>query len=228
MKSLSFEASLKGNLRKLKEELEGLGFSSVSFEGGKLIVEKIEATDIKGNPTLFYKFVFYPEKINVFYSLSNQKLKRNIEILATILNMFKVCEKYYEINITPLFNLFLTTINEVKEIFDENLNLYDIKELKINYDALKEKYKELLSSNEENAKILLECEKKRDKYYNRIKELEGMSDERLRREVFRWIKTHNGEMDINEFIKHYKVSYARVEEVLNYLLKNKYIRKRSL
>ena len=68
-----------------------------------------------------------------------------------------------------------------------------------------------------------ELKTQNDEMKLRISELEGLSDDILRSKLQEWIIEHNGSINIVEFSKLFKVSEARVEEMLNLLVNEGYL-----
>ncbi len=225
--------TLKG--KKLKEfdklaaQFSSLGFTSMELEADRLSLEKIETSDLKGRSHHFYRVSFYPDKIIFTYSIGANRKKRDLETLSTLMNLIKLAEGIYEVDAGELHAPLTTVLNEARALVDSEqyATMQQLSELEEKYYSLEKKYKDLVLSSEQNARILLECEKKRDEYHKRIIQLEGMSDDILAQELFRWLKTHGGEINISHFSKSYDIPSSRVEEGLEHLLKNGYIRKKG-
>lgn len=213
---------------KLAASTRDLGFSSISSTKTKLVLEKIETTDLKGSTHHFYRAEFHPDKLIFTYSLGLNKKKRELDALIILLHLLKMSEAHYQINAGELYHMLSSLLNEMRVLSDSEsyTNTQQLLELRENLHSLEKKYKDVVFSSEQNTRILLECEKKRDEYYLRIKQLEGMSENMLIQEIFKWLKTHVGEINISQFAKSYNLPTSRVEEGLEYLLKNGYIRKR--
>lgn len=225
--TITLKAKSQKDFSQLKTKFAELGFTSVEEDGGKLTLEKVETSDLKGRSHHFYRASFYPEKLVFTYSIGMNRKKRDLEALSTLMNMIKVAEGFYKVDAGDLHAPLTAVLNEARALVDSEsyATVQQLAELQEKYYSLEKKYKDLVLSSEQNARILLECEKKRDEYYSRLKELEGMSDDALMQELFRWLKTHSGEISVGQFAKSYGISTARVEEALEYLLKNGYIRK---
>ncbi|VVB98382.1 Uncharacterised protein [uncultured archaeon] len=227
--TITLKARAHRDISRLEERFAELGFTSVDTEGGTLSLEKVETSDLKGRSHHFYRVQFYPNKLVFTYSLGLNKKKRDLEALSTLMNVIKVAEGLYEVDAGDLHAPLAEVLNEARALVDSDSHatVQQLTELKEKYYSMEKKYKDLLLSSEQNARILLECEKKRDEYYARVKELEGMSDDALMQEMFRCLKTHAGEVSVAQFAKSYGISSARVEEALEYLLQNGYIRKKA-
>ncbi len=227
------EIKLKGrplrSFPKLKERFEGLGFTTVRSDKRSLTLEKIETSDLKGKSHHFYCISFQPDKLVLAYSVGPSSKKRQLEALHTLLNAIKIADGLYEIDAQSLCEHFESQVREDLTYSDSEqyATAQQVSELSEKYSLLEKKYRDLVLSSEQNARILLECEKKRDEYYGRIRQLEGMSDESLRQALFKWLRAHSGEINISEFAKMHNVPNSRVEEGLEHLVKNGYIRKKS-
>lgn len=227
--SVTLKGRAVGNFPDFEAQFKELGFTVIALEDQKITLEKTETADLKGKSHHFYQAVFFPDKLIFTYSVGQNRRKREFEALVTLLNLIKVAEDFYEVDAGEFHNPLATILNEARAIIDSEsyATIQQVSELQEKYESLERKYKDLVLSSEQNARILLECEKKRDDYYSRIRQLEAMSDEMLVQEIFKWLKTHGGEMSIRQFAKSYSLPTGRVEEGLEYLLKNGYIRKKG-
>ncbi|MGB9719241.1 MAG: hypothetical protein ACPL06_01455 [Candidatus Anstonellales archaeon] len=210
--------------------LGDLGFSRMEYEGKNIVVEKIEAEDIKGKPFLFYRIVFAPDEIVLEYAVPPKfnKKQRFLQVFPVFLTSLKLVERYYEINAIPVYNNVVEFLEDMQKMVGADMIEVHSKltELQQKYDELKHKYEELVRSSEENARLLLECEKKRVSLGKRIEVLEGMSEELLKERIYKWLKAHDGEMDVEEFAKINGIAPERVEEGLEMLLKDGYIKRK--
>lgn len=226
--TIIIKAKMHKNFFKFKNRFTELGFTSIETEKNKLLLERIETENLKGDIYHFYRVVFLPDKIIFTYSLGQNKKQRELDVLLTLLNLIKITEDFCEVKINELHTSLSTVLNETRMVMEsESYSTWQqVAELQEKYTVLEKKYKDLVLSSEQNARILLECEKKRDEYYARIKQLESISDEMLTQEIFKWLKTHAGEMNIRLFAKSFGIPFARVEERLEHLLKNGFIKKK--
>ena len=226
-KSITLKGKALVPFSHLREKFDGLGMSRIKSDQAKLELEKIESSDLRGNPHHFYRATFYPDKLVFAYSVGLEKSKRTIDSLFVLANLITLCEGAYEIGAEEMHRFLLPLLNDLKEILNSEpfATTQKFLELQEKHASLEKKYGDMAISSERNTRILLECEKKRDEYYERIKKLEGMGDDLLRQEIFIWLKTHAGELDISQFSKAFGIPPQRAEEGLEYLLKNGYIRK---
>jgi len=230
---LSIKAKRKKVLSNLTPVLGELGFSRVNYSKDKLVVEKTQGEDLSGKKHLHYRIIFGKNSIEFIYSVPENTSKRSrmLEVFPVFLNAVRMAEEHYEIKPSHLFEPVIELLKEVETVLDKDVvemsSQMDSSKEKLNY--LTKKYEDLVRSSEENARILLECERKRDESQRRIDELQGISDDALKEELFRWLRMHNGNIDLAEFSKsHGNITSKRIEEGLNLLLKEGYIKKRVI
>ncbi len=193
----------------------------------KLILEKALGKDLQGSNYMDYKIVFEEKGITFFYTITSQRDKRSriLESLSTFLNLLILSNPFYTIDPLPIYESMRSVIEEMENIIDKDGINYtmEIDDLRQKCDSLKKRYDDLVLSSEENARILLETERRRSELQKRNESLEGMSNETLKEELFEWIKLHHGQMDVYEFAKKYGITSKRVEEGLNMLIREGYI-----
>ncbi|MGV8176543.1 MAG: hypothetical protein ACP5NX_01975, partial [Candidatus Bilamarchaeaceae archaeon] len=87
-------------------------------------------------------------------------------------------------------------------------------------------YEKLALSSEENSRILLEREQKIEELENKVEKLRGLGDEMLKRELFKWLKLHDGEINVAEFCAVNSLPSSRAEEGLEMLMREGYIKRK--
>ncbi len=228
---ITIKAKLKKDFSQISELLSGLGFSKIKYEENRLIIEKSSGEDLHGNPFLDYRIIFNPDSINIEYELGSEdhRNKRIAEILPVLLNLAILLNKHYQFDSKDLLKLSKQTIESLLEAVDkDSLELSaELTTLKDKYADLNKKYMDLVRSSEENSQLLIECERKRDELKAYLEQMQSMSDDLLREELFKWIKIHNGTIDIEEFATAYNIHPMRVEDGLNMLIKDGYIRRKQ-
>lgn len=219
--------SLSSSLKEVANKLRTISFLEVVEEKNAISASYIQGRDIEKNPYNFILFKFTEKEIEVFYTIvpSTPPKKRRAEIIRYVLNILTFLKNDYEIDPSIILQLFDSTLKEL----DEYINA-DFKKLFTEYDKLKKEYedalrkinrlqKEIDSLNKQNYELKI----KNDEYAARLAQLEGMSDAALKEKIQEWIAEHNGEINISEFSRIYKVNESRVEEMLNSLVKEGYI-----
>lgn len=218
-------------LKELIPQLGSLGFTKVSYSKEALIIEKVESENLSGKAYLFYSVELLPSEIIVRYALPSpeRRLSRSLEMGQVCLNLFRIISPYYEIpasSVYPFYYPLLASLSEALE--KEKLQaVSELSSIRLRYDSLEKKYKDLVRSSEQNARILVEAERRSEEMGERIKKLEGITDEVLQERIFEWIKTHAGEINVYEFARFNSIPVGRVEQGLDMLIRSGYIKRRA-
>lgn len=217
-------------LSSLASRLGELGFSRISYTKDRLSIEKIAGEDLKGKPNLDYRIIFLENSVEFIYDVAPKASKRAriLELLPVFLNVLVLCEDYYEIKSSSIFSYVIDALSDLRKVVDKDVVELsaEYEDLKSRFDSLNMKYRDLVGSSENNAKILLECEKRRDELMSLVDNLKAMSDDRLKEELYVWLKMHNGYIDVSEFGKANEVPPSRVEEGLDMLIREGFIKRR--
>ncbi len=228
---IKIKSSRQKPLKELLPQLGNLGFTRVNYSKEALIIEKVESENLSGKPYLFYSVELLPSEIIIRYALPSpeRRLSRSLEMGQVCLNLFRLISNYYEIpaaSIYPFYYPLLASLSEALE--KEKLQaVSELSSLRLRYDSLEKKYKDLVRSSEQNARILVEAERKSEELSERITKLEGITDEVLQERIFEWIKTHAGEINVYEFARFNSLPVGRVEQGLDMLIRNGYIKRRA-
>lgn len=208
-----------------------LGFNRVTLNKGKLTVEKSLGKTLEGKKELDYMILFEEKQIVFTYSVFSESHKRvrRIESFSTLLEILLLISDFYTLDMEPVINSIMVLSKDLKKIMEkEGINLTQkIDEVENKNEQLMRKYQDLVLSSEENARLLLEVERRNNELMSRLKKVEGVSSESLKEELFKWIKLHEGYLDVAEFARTYKIPHKRVEEGVNLLIKEGYIRKKG-
>ncbi|MFP3949609.1 MAG: hypothetical protein ACLFUZ_00745 [Candidatus Micrarchaeia archaeon] len=218
-------------LKELTPLLGSLGFTKISYTKEKLIVEKVESEDLSGKPYLFYRIELAPRSILIRYLLPSpeRRLSRSLDMGLLSLNIFRIISRHYDVSVSSVYPFYYALLTSLSESLEKEKlqTISELNTLKARHVSLEKKYKDLVRSSEQNARILVETERKNEELENRIKKMEGLDDEVLQERLFEWIKTHDGEINIYDFGKINSLPIGRVEDGLNMLIKNGYIKRRS-
>ncbi len=228
--TITIKATLSKELNSLARLMGELGFSKISYNKDLLTVEKIRGHDLRGRPFLEYRMLFKPDSIEFTYNVPPKKNKRLmfLELLPTFLSVLQVAEDYYQMPPSEVYGHINDVVKDLlkmvnKDSAELSTSLTDIE---TKHGELSTKYDDLVRSSEANAKLLMECERRRDELAKRVERLTKMSDDSLRESLYDWIKIHSGTIDVTEFSKTNAVSVSRVEEGLNSLIAEGFIRRR--
>lgn len=222
-------ARRKRQLKSLAALLGDAGFNRVEYEKDKLIVERL-SEDLRGNVNADYSIVFGKKSIEFSYALGKSSAtQKRLEMLPLFFHVLVLAKSHYEVDATTLFEMVLDLFEKLRgtinrETVDVAAELNETKEKHAN---LLKKYEEVVRASEENSRLLLEAEQRYHELSVRLQQLEGMSNEVLKEELYKWIKIHNGAIDISEFAKAHGIQHARVEEGLEMLMHGAYIKKKT-
>src|SRR3989338_1985720 len=224
MESIVVEAKLDKRKRKeLKKELKKLGFDSLKEKQKEVIAEKE-----LGDETVDYQVIFKDNEIVFSYALIPKvsPRRRKLELLPVLLNILVVVGEFYTVSFS-FYKILISSFRELQKAIDKDAVDLSAQRDSIHdeHKTLTKKYDETLKSNEQNVKLLLEYETKNGELAKRVKELESMSDEILKEEVYKWIKLHNGSIELAVFCRAHSVVPSRVEEVLSELAREGYIKR---
>jgi len=218
-------------LKDLIPMLGPLGFSKVSYSKEELVVEKVESEDLSGKPYLFYRIELGPNSIMIRYLLPSpeRRLSRSLDMGLLSLNLFRIIATHYDVSVSSVYPFYYALLNSLSESLEkEKLEaISELSGLKAKHVSLEKKYKDLVRSSEQNARILVEAERKNEELTEKMKKMEGINEEVLQERLFEWIRTHDGEINLFEFARLNSTPVGRVEEGLNSLIKEGYIRRRS-
>jgi len=224
-------ATRKKQLSQLASLLGGLGFSMISYSNERLVVEKVLGEDLKGKPNLDYRILFYDNSINFIYGVppNMSQRARMLGLMPLLLNVLNLSEEYYDMKPSAVFSPIKDLLNDLSKVVDKDaVELSaELEDLRAKFNSLNARYTDLVGSSEENARVLLECERRRDELRNLVEKLRAMTDDRLREELYLWLKMHSGNIDVREFGKVHNVSPGRVEEGLDMLIKEGFIKRRG-
>lgn len=220
----------KRPLKPLLQTLGSLGFNRIDYSDDALIIEKVESEDLDGKPYLRYRIELLKNEIVLKYTTPapEHNLSRSLEMGLMLLNMFQILTAYYDVTIQSVYTLYFNLLKSAGEAIDsEKMEMYSrLKDLRQKYASLEKKYNDLVQASSQNARLVVDYERKNEDLLERVRRLEGMGDAELQSQLFEWIRTHDGEIDVLEFSKLNNVAVGRVEEGLNSLIKNGFIRKR--
>ncbi len=227
---IKVKTTKKKGLNELATLLGNLGFTKIAYSKDMLTVEKMRGYDLKGNPELEYRISFAPTYVELTYDVPPKKNKRArlLEVLPVFLNVLQLSEDYYEFRPSSVYFEINSVLTEVLKLMNKDAIVLstELSEVDSRYRSIAAKYDDLVRSSEENARILIECERKRDELAKRVEQLEKMSDEALKEALYDWIKLHNGSINVREFAKIHRVAIPRVEEGLNLLITEGFIKRR--
>lgn len=220
-------AKLKGTLKDVESHLRSVSFLEVVGERDCVNAAYIESRDMERNPYVFALLKFRSDQIEVMYSIPPNiaPKKRKLDMVRYFLNLLTYLKASYAIEPAAVYQLMDAALKEMGEFVS-----MDYSKLYTAYDAMKKDYedsarklKRLAEEVEQLKGENYELKTKNDELALRLKQLETMSDDTLKEKLQEWISEHNGEINITEFSKLYRMPEARAEEMLNVLVKEGYV-----
>jgi hypothetical protein len=142
--------------------------------------------------------------------------------------VLQLVEDYYTITPSAIYFEINSALGEaVKLVGKDAVELAtELSEMQAKHRSMAAKYDGLLKSSEENARILLECERKRDELTRRVERLTKYSDDAIKEMLYEWVKLHGGRINLLEFSKIHHIPIPRVEDGIDMLVKEGYIKRR--
>jgi hypothetical protein len=227
---IKIKAKRLSPLKSLIPMLGSLGFSKVQYAKDKLIVERIESEDLSGKPYLFYRIDLAPDSVVIRYVLPSpeRRLLRGLEMGLLSLNIFRIISSHYQVTVSSVYPFYYSLLTSLSDALGKQKleAVSELNTLRARHISLEKKYRDLVRSSEQNARILVESERKNEELTEKISKMEGLDDELLQERLFEWIRTHDGEINMYEFGKINSIPIGRVEQGLDLLIKQGYIKKR--
>jgi hypothetical protein len=222
------KVKLQGKFSDVSRALNSISFLKIAQEKEGVNVAYVESRSIDKTPYLFSMMKFKKTEIEVVYTVPNNvsPTKRKLDVMRYLLNMITLVEPYYEIDNKVVYQLIEETMRQLEEY-----TTGDYKTLYKKYDQLQREVENLRRSSliykgqvKSLSKENYELKNESDELKVRFEKLHGgISDSVLSSKVQEWVIDHNGSINIMEFARHNKVPEARVEDVLNDLVRQGYL-----
>lgn len=218
---------IKGKPKDLANILRSISFLEIAPEKEALNVIYVESRDIDKNPYLFSIIKITDEEMEVLYTIPPEigPKKRRVDVIRYMLNILSLIDGYYHVENKTIYELVENAIKElagsVTMDYNKLYTAYD--QLKKEVDDLKKKADRLTEQNQALTSQNYELKTQNDEMRLRVQSLEGLSEDAIKLKLQEWIADHSNSINIAEFTKVYKVSDARVEEMLNKLVSEGYL-----
>ena len=215
-------ANLEGTFKDVESKLRTVSSLETVVEKDCLSAAYIESRDIEKNPYIFAIFKFKKDSVEVMYTIppTEAPKKRKSSMVRYFLNLITVVGNNYSIDPRLVYQLLDATLKEMQESISMDYNkLYaSYDNIKKDYETSSRRLKKMAEGMDLLKKENYELRTNGDELTLRVKQLESMSEETLKEKLQAWISEHNGDMNVTEFSKFYRVPETRVEEVLNALV----------
>ncbi len=218
---------IKGKPKDLANVLRSISFLEIAPEKDALNVIYVESRDIDKNPYLFSIIKITDDEMEVLYTIPPEigPKKRRVDVIRYVLNILSLIEGSFEVDNKTVYQLIENSIKElagsVTMDYNKLYTAYD--QLKKEVDDLKKKADRLTEQTQALTSQNYELKTQNDDFRLRVQSLEALSDDALKLKLQEWVADHSGAINISDFTKLYKVSDARVEEMLNKLVSEGYL-----
>jgi hypothetical protein len=217
------EAKRLKNVDDITDALSPLQFLEIVQTKDSVVLINIERRDFQKRPYLFSIIYLNPDSIEVVYSYLSDvsPKKRRLEIARYLLNVSTLLENVYFINHAQLYQVIDGMLSRLIEYtassYDELFSKYDA--LKEENDRMKKMTTEILAANDKLSKTNMDMKERENSLLLRVKELETYPDDVLMTKIQSWLMEHSFEINISDFSRINKVSEARVEQLLNKMVR---------
>ncbi|HNT60743.1 MAG TPA: hypothetical protein PKJ97_02070 [Candidatus Bilamarchaeaceae archaeon] len=224
---LRIEGRMVGKPEEIASALRTISFLRVAKEKSSVSAAYVESRDMSKNPYSFSVIKFDKEAVEIVYTIppSLSPTRRRIDILRYALNLFTLVGDYYQIDPKLLLQLLEQTVKEI-----EDFSTNDYRQLYVSYDTLKREVdtlrrnyallrKQVAGLTREN----YDLKNDNDELRLDIEKLQGMSDGALKTKLQEWIIDHGGDINIPDFSRFHRVPEARVEQLLDDLVKGGFL-----
>jgi len=205
----------KSKFKSVFEELIAMGFNKVTYSTNLI--------EVSGPADLEYTIRISTGSMDVSANIVDKS--HELKILLAIIRLASVISDYGSMNMNAVFGKIDAFLSDIHEFVDTSHVSLSAKYTNLDkkYHVLEKKYDDLVISSEQNARLLLECERRRAELESELNKLRRMTDKQLIAEVFNWIKLHNGKLNYSSFSKSHNVPQSRVEFAVKSLMKGGYI-----
>ena len=227
VEGFKIEAKRIKDVKEVLKVLSSLQFLEIVETKDGLVLINVERRDIRRNPYLFSMTYLREKSIELVYSYvpDVSPKRRRLEVLRYLLNILTLLESVYFINHAQLYQVIDSVASRLFEYtastYDEIYSKYDAS--KEDLERLRKRSKEVGEANEKLTKTNLDLKSQINDLELRVKELEIVSDEILIAKVQTWLAEHGYDINIADFSRVTRISEARVEQILNKMVREGYL-----
>ncbi len=221
------KGTLRGTIQDVASLLRTVSFLEVAPEKDAVNAVYVESRDINKAPYLFSILRIKEDELELIYSVPPEiaPKKRRLDMIRYLLNILSLVENYYKVDNKAIYPLIENAVKEITEAvtleYSKLYTTYDT--LKKEVEDLRRKLARISDENQALSTKNFELKGRNDEIAQKLGDLESYSDEVLKAKLQEWIAEHNGEINLAEFSKVFKVDESRVEQVLNRLISEGYI-----
>jgi len=221
------QAEMRAKPEKLASTLRQASFLKISKDRDGVSVAYVESRDINKKPFVFSVTRFSKDEVEVIYTIppGASPTRRRLNVIRYFLNIMSMLGDSYNIKNELLYQLIEQTVKEMDEYATGDYKkLYDM------YDSLRKDAEDLRRSSiilKRQVKGLTkenyDLKNENDELKLKLEALQGMSDGVLKTKLQGWIADHGGSISISDFSRMYRVPEARIEQVLDELVKGGFL-----
>ncbi|MCC7570051.1 hypothetical protein KO465_01750 [Candidatus Micrarchaeota archaeon] len=217
-----------GSSQDILQSLSQVSYIQTIVDKEDYVILNVESRDLTNKPYLFSIIHLKPDTIQVLYTVTPgmSPRKRRVDILRYFFTVLSMVSEYYEIRMAVVYQLFEDSIDKISEYVT-----LDYEEMYARYDSIKSENERLKSdiakiseTSREISKENYDLKTKIDDLKIKLDRLSKHSDDSLKVRLMEWINEHQGEINVPEVARMYSVPDAKIEELLNELMREGYLK----
>lgn len=226
--------SIKGKMRDedvVFNKLSSLSYLEVKQNGKEISARHVESVDLKDNPYKFWTFTFKPHELELTYTyIASSRLKRINEVLTALCDVLTLAEEGFEVSSDELLNNFRMTFDANAEELGKgsDAQVREKENLRGKMEELELKVTKLQETNVNLTSEVHKLNSENDVLKIRLQKLEVLDTPTLKVRVQNWLETHDYHINVSKFAKTYDITEPRVEDVLDELAKDGFIKGRQV
>lgn len=225
-KKITIKAKCK-SLDRIRAILSSLAGFYYLDKGTGIEIGYVERKDVSGNPESYYIISFNQDSIEISYTETGyEEAFRRWDVIKKAIPVISQVASYYDLDLSDLIKIIDYSINDIFQSVPTNIKeeLLKIEQLRTQINTLEKKIAKLEIEKAELERRLIALSEDYEKANLKLRKYESMSDDMIREKIIEWIKENNGYINPIEFAKFYNLPEIRVNENLEYLVKEKYLK----
>ena len=221
------KAKMVGKPEKIAGVLRQASFLKVAKDKEGVNVAYVESRDITKRPYIFSVMKFKKNEIEIIFTVPSgaAPTRRKLNVIRSFLNILSMLGELYSVENDLIYQLLEQTIKEMDEYASG-----DYKKLYDAYDLLRKEVEDLRRTTlmlrrqvKGFSKENYDLKNTNDELKLKLEALQGMSEGTLKTKIQEWITDHRGSINISDFSRVFRMPEARVEQVLDELVKEGYL-----
>ncbi|MFH1306686.1 MAG: hypothetical protein ABIH83_03480, partial [Candidatus Micrarchaeota archaeon] len=220
--SIKLAVNLKANPHSWAKSVANLGFSEINSTKNSLSLTKIQSLDFENKPHQFIKLSLTKKSLTISYTLllAQNPIRRKLEAARLA---FLTLSSLGMPSLTPPVSAFISQcIDESISFVSADTDILSSKNHEFEKIAKEqnERIQNLYAEREKLAKRSLTDTKKLQELSSQLEKLTSTPDSVIDDNVFAWLLSHDGQINISEFSSQYNFPSARIEHSLDRLCKS--------